>query len=94
MESKLEREKNQREFREIHAKYDISQAQATDLITKETNQKVSARKSPLLVSQPKSLISQELPELGGFCIQKSNNDTLVYRAGKNRIKDRGKINNS
>ncbi len=40
----LERLKNQKEFRELLVKHGITQAQAAELITKETNQKVSTRK--------------------------------------------------
>lgn len=39
----LERKKNQQEFREILAKYGITQAQAADLITKETYRNIKVR---------------------------------------------------
>jgi hypothetical protein len=43
MESELEREKNQREFREIFTKFTITQSQAADLITKETYRTIKVR---------------------------------------------------
>ncbi len=43
MEPKLERQKNQQEFRELLERLGITQAQAADLITKETLRHVSTR---------------------------------------------------
>lgn len=39
-----EHEENQKEFREILLKYSLTQAQAAELITKETGQPVGTRK--------------------------------------------------
>ena len=45
MEQRIqEHEENQKEFREILLKYSLTQAQAAELITKETGQPVGTRK--------------------------------------------------
>jgi hypothetical protein len=61
MESELEREKNQKEFREILAKHGITQNQAAALITKETNQKVSTRKVRSWLANPEALSARSCP---------------------------------
>ena len=91
MDSKLER-KNQRKFREILAKYGISQAQAATLITKETNQKVSTRKVCSWLASPEALSARSLSETGGYSTQKSNNAPPRLTTEKKRIKNTGKIN--
>jgi phenylalanyl-tRNA synthetase beta subunit len=47
-----ETQKNRQEFRDILEKFSITQAQAADLITKETNQNVSARKVRTWLANP------------------------------------------
>lgn len=61
MEPGLERFKNQKEFREILTKYGITQSQAAVLITKETNQKVSARKVRSWLANPETLSARNCP---------------------------------
>ena len=61
MESELERERNQQEFREILAKYGITQDQAAVLITKETNQKVGTRKVRSWLANPEAQSARSCP---------------------------------
>ena len=58
---RIREKKNQRKFREILAKYGISQAQAAALITKETNQKVSTRKVRSWLANPEVLSARSCP---------------------------------
>jgi len=57
----LERLKNQKEFREILAKYGITQDQAAVLITKETNQKVGTRKVRSWLANPEAQSARSCP---------------------------------
>lgn len=60
-ELEQEREKNQKEFRAILEKYGITQAQAAELITSETGQKVGPRKVRTWLADPEIPSSRSCP---------------------------------
>jgi len=57
----LERKKNQQEFREILAKYGITQAQAADLITKETYRNIKVRTVRTWLSDSTAISAKPCP---------------------------------
>jgi len=61
MDDNHEREKNQQEFREILSTYNITQAQAAELITSETGQKVGPRKVRTWLANPEIPSSRSCP---------------------------------
>lgn len=61
MEDNLERERNQQEFRAILSTYSITQAQAAELITRETGQKVGTRKVPTWLADLETPSSRSCP---------------------------------
>ena len=79
----LERLKNQKKFREILAKYGITQAQAAVLITKETYQKISTRKVRSWLANPEARISQTCPNWAVAALKKATMD-LVSRRTKRK----------
>ncbi|MDT4292364.1 hypothetical protein RO575_22590 [Methylomonas sp. MO1] len=61
MEDNEERESNQQEFRTILSTYKLTQTQAAELITKETGQKVGARKIRSWLANPEIASSRNCP---------------------------------
>jgi hypothetical protein len=61
MESEREREKNQREFREILTKFAITQSQAADLITKETYRTIKVRTVRTWLSDSTAISAKPCP---------------------------------
>jgi hypothetical protein len=61
MESELERERNQREFREILAKYGITQDQAAALIIKETSRNIKVRTLRTWLANPEAVSAKPCP---------------------------------
>jgi hypothetical protein len=57
----LERLKNQKEFREILAKYGITQAQAAALITKETSRSIKLRTLRTWLANPEAVSAKPCP---------------------------------
>ena len=56
-----EREKNQQEFREILARYGLTQAQAAELITKETFRNVKARTVRTWLANSEAMSARSCP---------------------------------
>jgi len=61
MESELEREKNQKEFREILAKHGITQDQAAALIIKETSRNIKVRTLRTWLASPDAVSAKPCP---------------------------------
>ena len=61
MQSELERERNQREFREILAKNGITQDQAAALITKETSRNIKVRTLRTWLANPEAVSAKPCP---------------------------------
>jgi hypothetical protein len=61
MESELEREKNQKEFREILAKHGITQDQAVALIIKETSRNIKVRTLRTWLANPEAVSAKPCP---------------------------------
>ena len=61
MESELERERNQREFREILAKHGITQDQAATLIIRETSRSIKVRTLRTWLANPDAVSAKPCP---------------------------------
>jgi hypothetical protein len=61
MESELERERNQREFRGILAKHGITQDQAAGLIIKETSRSIKVRTLRAWLANPEAVSAKPCP---------------------------------
>ena len=57
----IERLKNQKEFREILAKYGITQAQAAELITRETSRTIKLRTLRTWLASPEAVSAKPCP---------------------------------
>jgi hypothetical protein len=79
----LERKKNQKEFREILAKYGITQAQAADLITKKTNQEVSTRKVRSWLANLEAHSARNLPNWAITALKEATIDLEVHEQKEN-----------
>ena len=83
----LERLKNQKEFREILAKYGITQAQAAVLITQETNQKVGTRKVRSWLANPEVPSARSCPNWAVTALKKATMDLSVAEPKESEIKE-------
>jgi hypothetical protein len=57
----LERERNQKEFREILAKHGITQAQTAALITEETSRSIKVRTLRTWLANPEAVSAKPCP---------------------------------
>ncbi len=71
MDDSQERDKNQQEFRAILATYNITQAQAAELITAETGQKVGTRKIRTWLAAPETPSSRSCPNWALTALKRS-----------------------
>jgi hypothetical protein len=83
----LERLKNQKKFREILAKYGITQAQAAVLITKETNQKVGTRKVRSWLANPEAQSARSCPNWAVTALKKATMDLSVAEPKESEKKE-------
>jgi transposase len=83
----LERLKNQKEFREILAKYGITQDQAAALIKKETNQKVGTRKVRSWLANLEAKSARSCPNWAVTALKKATIDLEVVEQKESEQKD-------
>lgn len=83
----LEIKKNQKEFREILAKHGITQAQAAELITKETNQKVSTRKVRSWLANLEAKSARSCPNWAVTALKKGTMDLEVAEKKESEKKE-------
>jgi hypothetical protein len=74
MEPALERQKNQQEFRELLERLGITQAQAADLITKDTLRHVSARTVKSWLAAPTAKSARSCPVWAIKVLKKLENE--------------------
>jgi hypothetical protein len=79
MEANLERERNQREFRGILAEHGITQAQAADLITKETFRVVNPRTVRAWLAQKAAKTATPCPKWAIVALKKSLVTTIYEK---------------
>jgi len=83
----LERKKNQKEFREILAKYGITQAQAAALITKETSKNIKLRTLRTWLAAPEAVSAKPCPIWAIVALKKAIKDLEVVEQKESEKKD-------
>lgn len=85
----LERLKNQQEFREILAKYGITQAQAAELITKETAKNIKIRTLRTWLANSEAVSAKPCPIWAIVALKKATMDLEVAEQKESEKKDDG-----